>query len=272
MAVKLEAQQLRAARRPNVVRIPKSNQNHEPAGSSIGGRFASGDGSSGGGDAASGASGGSTSTGRDTFATTLDATLAIQQLLDKPNAPVSVRWNAPQALDAATTTHDVLSEMKARGYEMPSAVNIDVVDTNAAGPEGVTDFVTPNADGSGSGLRTQLQILLPATLPPDANLDAAVKSAFGSSDQAPNAFAVSNMRDIVIHEMGHIQAGLRDSKVGIDGFSSLADQHAALTVSLYASTNVNEFMAESFTRLYRGESLQLHAQALYDRLDGPKVK
>jgi hypothetical protein len=42
-------------------------------------------------------------------------------------------------------------------------------------------------------------------------------------------------------------------------------------VSEYASKSEDEFIAEAFTRLYRGETLAEDSQKLYDLVKGPAV-
>lgn len=188
----------------------------------------------------------------------------LQSLL-KPDGMVSVTEHSEHALEAANATSGVLSEMKARGYKMPDDI---IVAAEIGGDiHGQTVFLP--APGASTGLK----VLFPASLPPEVTLDTAARYTFNSPDLEPNSFAGTNgIRDVVIHEMGHVQAGHRSTMVGTRGFPSVEESVTARRVSVYAGTNVNEFLAESFTRLYKGEELDGAAMALYNRLDGPKIR
>lgn len=90
-------------------------------------------------------------------------------------------------------------------------------------------------------------------------------------------FTIRSIRDIVVHEMGHVvngtgvigvpvsvipedTPGSNDNRRGV--------RRAMHRVSVYAARNSNEFLAESWTRLYRGETLAPDSMALYRHMKG----
>lgn len=203
-------------------------------------------------------------------ATHADVTARLEALVPKSYVARAGRTKESQiANTAASHVVEVLEEMKAQGYEMPDSVAVHLKPTGGVRGQVVFEL----------GKRS-LTINIPKALPADANLNDAVAIAFGGRDDGHERFAVRSMNDVVVHEMGHVQAGSR-TKPGQSGLTSAAvqafptkdAQHAAMReVSNYAATNPDEFLAESFTRLYRGETLPKNAQRLYDALNGPKVR
>lgn len=215
---------------------------------------------------------------------------------------------SPVTIRAADTTADVLNEMRAKGYTMPSTVYVQR-DTQPSA-HGETRIVL-----GGGNVRTDLLVMFPAALPSTANPDDAVRIGFGSAKWTPgpksveawngeridparygpnvDAFAVRNTRDLVIHEMGHVEhketgrftnsyyfdAAVRhftgDKTHGameaeIAGRDRAA--RAVASVSHYALTDPGEFVAEAFVRQYRGEKLTPDAQEVYRLYAGPQVR
>ena len=216
----------------------------------------------------------------------LEANKQFKGLVDQSHV-----YAHPLTLRAAPIVRDVLSEMKAKGYEMPSILDVSL--NMGTMPSGSTEFVTNK--GTGTVHDKVVNILLPFNAPQDASPDDLAKIGFGGKTEAPvfvsergadgkvtyheervDKFAVKSIRDTVIHEMGHVVAGYH----GLKFFSELASDEwpperakaAARHVSDYASENANEFLAEAFTRKYRGEKLHPEAEALYQRLKGPKIR
>lgn len=173
------------------------------------------------------------------------------------------------AITAASHVAEVLEEMHAQGYAMPDKVVVELSAKRSL--YGSTTFE--------AGGKHTLLIQVPKTLPATANLDDAAVVAFGGRAKAPDdpsdpqmhdRFAVRSMNDVVRHELGHVLAGHRNDTAK---FKSRGLAEVARTVSLYAASDgSDEFLAESFVKLSRGETLPLGAQKLYTTLNGPTVK
>jgi hypothetical protein len=189
------------------------------------------------------------------------------------------------SLKAAGVTESVLREMKAQGYRMPDRVFIQR--DGGSSPHGAVEY---SQFYLSELRRNELHIYFPASLPADANLNAAVSSAFGER-AGENAYAVQTARDIVLHEMGHVQhdsahhtmsfkdaARFFEPQAGIPGEGSPSQiglsrlMLAARSVSHYAKTKPEEFVAEAFVRQYRGEQLSPGALHLYKLLQGPEIR
>ena len=204
------------------------------------------------------------------FTSSHEATIALSHLVSDH----TYVEDHPIAIAAATATHAVLAEMKIKGYAMPNSVDVH----RASGPaHGETAWYIPTeATVGNSQLKTKLRVMLPETIPTNVSLKDIVASTFGGTDPengAVDKFTVRSVKDIVIHEMGHVLAGGRGSMaIPEDHPMARVNEDAARSVSRYAARNQDEFLAEAFTRLYRGETLRPDAQRLYDRLNGPKVK
>ena len=165
-------------------------------------------------------------------------------------------------------------------------------------------------EGRQVSLKKNLVIEIPETLPPDAPLDHAVAAVFGESTPSTNTkigrvnnqvgmtpnqekeiaahgdpqyptydrFVARTLKDVIVHEMGHVQAGhLEELNVAARLQAGLfpstqSIRQAMLRVSAYAGTNANEFVAEAYTRLYRGETLDPDSMKLYRSLSGPMPK
>jgi hypothetical protein len=203
--------------------------------------------------------------------------------------------------------------------EMPNSIMIGTVSgKRLEGNPGIRAAVhgVHIKEGKQESLKKHLVIEIPETLPLDAPLDHAVAAVFsgtvsskdtkatglstgaitpvmekyvqehGDPDFAEyDRFTARTLRDVIVHEIGHVQAGhrgeldvgtLMGTHAGMSRDKAVfphqgAIKRAMLQVSVYASNNQDEFLAESFTKLYRGEKLSPDAQKLYDALDGPPV-
>ena len=202
-----------------------------------------------------------------------------QEIKDQTGVVASVDR---QLLPVGKTVLGVLREMKASGYAMPDDVQI---------------FRSSKASASGRTITTDvnwklahvsMEIDVPESVPVD-KLDDAIAVAFGGRYLDGDEFSVRSMRDIVIHEMGHVQDRQKAhddysfqsaavlSAVGKAGAGE-PKQHAyervmdaARSVSIYGSRKPVEFKAEAFLRMYRGETLTPDAMKLYEALGGPEV-
>lgn len=159
------------------------------------------------------------------------------------------------AASAARDVESVLSEMEARGYRLPYSVAIEEGEEGQTSPEALW------------GESDDLIVTVPRAT---GDLDAASRAYFGGTTTVDGVetdrYVGTTLRDLIIHEMGHVQHG----EVNEDPIP--ADRKAAAArVSEYATTSTGEFIAESFTRLYRGEKLHPDSQKFYDELGGPKV-
>jgi hypothetical protein len=220
--------------------------------------------------------------------------LGLQTKLKKLVSSAIIAKPEPNLLAAGQEVLDVLKGMKDQGLEMPHSVLVDHT-TGARASGGVRASIAGWAirDEKGNllgGHKKHLTVEIPDTLPSGANLDDAVSAVFGKPSevnpkwaykdteyQTYDKFAARTLRDVVIHEMGHVQAGhrgdlpygelLQRGKFG----STDAIRKAAMRVSEYALSNADEFLAESFLRQYRGEKLAPDSEKLYDALDGPPV-
>jgi hypothetical protein len=204
----------------------------------------------------------------------------------------------PQLIRAGEQVADVLEEMQAQGLKMPAAIKIvsrgdNAVNSPTAGIRGAITGKRKRSWDESVPTEHHLTIEIPERLPDDVSLNDAAEATFGiPSDVSPqkfndeaysryDKFAVRTFRDVVIHEMGHVQAPdaggpLPGSTKLVTGTGQATDSakavvRAAMRVSEYASTDGDEFLAEAFTRLYRGETLPADSQALYDSMNGPKV-
>lgn len=194
----------------------------------------------------------------------------------------------PASQRAAVVTAAVLAEMKEAGYLMPNHIEVRRQGFHDKSTEGVQG----NLERRGGVLT--LRVILPPGLPDDANLDDAVALAFGNPSTVNprwayndpdysryDEFASRTMADVIVHEMGHLQAGKRGNvpfmKLLQEGTFPTTDavRRAMMRVSEYTTRSMDstadEFLAEAFTRIYRGETLPEDSQTLYDALQGPKV-
>jgi hypothetical protein len=178
------------------------------------------------------------------------------------------------SLRAAVVTADVLREMKALGYKMPTDV---LVHSPPYEPQVnlVTSWMNPTLDNPEG--RTLLVVNIPRGAPTFMSLDNLALAAFSEyTDEGVRKFVPRSFAELVVHEVGHLQAGLR-AGTSVGAFSVYGDSDAhiltsARLVSDYAAKNADEFLAEAFTAQFRGETLQPDAQLLYDRLNGPTVR
>jgi hypothetical protein len=192
----------------------------------------------------------------------------------------------PTTVRTAHVAANVLKEMKDKGYRLPDSVNIegDSGDDGETVPSGVTVSDNPKYGTSNQALT----IKIPTALPPDADLDRAVAVAYGGKIPGTkiDKYSAHNMRDVVIHEMGHVQHGfisypqavIHDAQVAFKATGDTEDQvidkilSAARSVSGYAEHHPQEFVAEAFTRMYRGEKLTPEAMKLYKAMKGPAIQ
>ena len=208
---------------------------------------------------------------------------------------VQIPTGDPNAVTAASHTLEALTEMQAQGYRLPDSVRIVTQDRMHVAGEIVFTRRSAGLEGEVKVHRA-MTIRVPERLPPGANLDDAAYVAFGGKEREgqPRAvpvmkdgkrvgwktdllgdpdqydrFATRTMNDVIRHELGHVQAGHRGRALpGTEGAL-----RAARRVSLYAASDgEDEFLAEAFTKLARGETLPADAQALYDELGGPMVR
>jgi len=198
-----------------------------------------------------------------------------------------------KSLAASVYLDRVLGTMQQRGYAMPDQIEVLTVDRETLKAQAA--FARPLADDRPIGQRaatTSLSIQIPSAIPRITSLNEAAKVSFGGEMTSPwgaqiRMTSVQSFDDVIVHEMGHLQAGIRVGGTGktmadligtpgpwntSEGQSASWFTRAAQEVSSYADTNTDEFLAESFTRLYRGDTLPPNSQLLYDALDGPKVK
>ena len=196
-------------------------------------------------------------------------------------------------VDAASTVADVLTEMRSKGYKLPDSVM--VMRIAGGGPRASIKGIRTRDRGKGEvpeSFTQHLAVDIPETLPDGVNLDDAVKATFGApSDVSPkfaygddshatyDKFAIRTMRDVVLHEMGHVQTGGHRGMLPVTTllnrgtFGSLDQiRRAAMRVSEYALNNEDEFLAEAFTRQYRGETLADDSMKLYEALKGPEIR
>jgi hypothetical protein len=220
------------------------------------------------------------------------AQLATQEQLNKLiKGRSKIEHPDENLINAGQQVATVLQEMKAKGMEMPHHVIIDYAESGQVGAQVAGTTIEESGHKT---VQKDLTVHIPKTLPKGANLDDAVAAVFGKpslvspkhaysdSEYAQyDRFAARTMRDVITHEMGHVQAGHRGITPGQGvfpmadlltrhGFSGVgAVRRAAMRVSEYALSNQDEFLAEGFTRLSRGEKLADDSQKLYDALDGP---
>jgi len=199
------------------------------------------------------------------------AKMSAQQLTDALknalNGASVIVSDHPTTIQTAKTALATLREMKSRGYRMPTMV--EIVSSEEAAVRGETAVTAVRST------HTRLSVLVPNTIPADVSVDDAINAAF---QKVPNAFTIKNVKDVVVHEMGHVQVGI---ELNGSDWASVGrgwggrwknGPDVAKTVSDYASKNPDEFIAEAFTRLYRGETLSVDAMKMYRDLKGPEVK
>jgi len=199
-------------------------------------------------------------TGEPSFVTHVEAENVIGEIIHVKDRAFITVDDHPHCLRAAVTVVEVLREMQAKGYRMPTSVAIALEGEKI---HGETVWLS------------ELTLNLPEHAPLTATLEELTKIAFGSYDRH---YTEQAFRDIVIHELAHINHGLckefEDLKA-IDGpwhHSVNFANKIAKTVSAYAMTSSHEFIAEAFVKLYRGETLPPEAMAMYEALEGPEIK
>ena len=180
----------------------------------------------------------------------------------------------PNSIRAARKVGEVIRRMKAQGYKVPTALSVG----RAMTPTARGTMTTARINGTVS--YTDIVIDIPENAPDDMPLDDMVGKAFGGTteDGTPN-YTVRTFEDIVVHEMGHLQhrIALGNEQVSFDKLEKQGWPkirligEAGKSVSMYALHDAYEFIAEAFTKLYRGEPLSASAEAVYRELNGPKV-
>jgi hypothetical protein len=216
-------------------------------------------------------------------------------------ATVTIAHATPQLIRAAEATAAVMEDMKAQGLTMPDQVTIEhATVTGQKGPSGQVRHVSIT-EGDVERRSNHLVIRVPDTLPDDIPLDDATAIVFSEQSKkflpkdfdddtraTYDRFTARTMRDVIVHEMAHVQDVKKTVRGVIPGSTAriktgpMADwgkltpkakaiQRAALRVSVYAVKNRNEFVAEAFTRMHRGETLADDSMALYKKLKGPRV-
>jgi hypothetical protein len=171
-----------------------------------------------------------------------------------------------------------LQRMKEEGYKMPTTVMVMTVASRS--PAG-------HLAQTRSGEDRILTLDVPASneFSDKMTLDIMTRAAFSGTGPSGNPrFAVSqSFDDVIVHEMGHVQAGARGSDPGEanwlnhaivpgGGASWPSIKAAAIKISEYATKNTDEFLAETFTHLYRGGALADDTKKLYEALQGPIVR
>ena len=206
--------------------------------------------------------------------------MGVNELPIGPGGPVYVS-QSPVAIRAALPVAMALREMEQRGYKMPAT--LWVTDREGGYPGGFTNVTTMTEGRRVQEVGSHIEIYLPRTIPADVDIDAAVRAAFeAKSVVIPTT--VHSVKDIVVHEMGHYFNGVRLEGDRDWEFAAVRAQpgptpnnianateavkQVAGKVSEYARSNVNEFLAETFTRLYRGDELPSDVHDLYAKLKG----
>ena len=177
----------------------------------------------------------------------------------------------PNAIRAAPEVGRVLAEMKARGFEMPEKILVDIVNEDSP---------------RGEAAAWMLRVSLPNEAPDDVPLDHLARAAFGGKDEdgLPDFQSGGSFAGLVVHEMGHVQAitastgrvpsmGQQLQHYSEQHHMSYSEAHdrfrkLAGEISGYAGTNPNEFVAETFTKLYRGESVSDEVREMYTFFGG----
>lgn len=183
----------------------------------------------------------------------------------------------PVTIKAAQQMVPILQEMKNAGYRMPEQI---VVDRRYI--DGVSGSVYDNK---------RLSVGFPHEVPVTAKPDDLAKVAFSGTtsayDTTTDSFVGTTFKDLVVHEMGHIQdrtntrhwsddsvlkkvSAVFSTKTDIAGVDTF--KRIAFRVSNYARENPTEFVAETFTRLYRGEKLHDDVIKMYKALNGPEIR
>jgi hypothetical protein len=159
---------------------------------------------------------------------------------------------------AADEVADVLGTMAAEGYRMPRGVTVERTDR---------PYVW------GEWRKNALIVRLPESFGDEADLDAEVARAWACAEGEPRRAVATRFRDVVVHEMGH---ALQTTE-GPDGFARTlaavkAYESVAGRVSQYAVKDPGEFVAETFTALYAGETVAPDILAIYRDLGGPAIR
>lgn len=191
----------------------------------------------------------------------------------------------PLTIAAAGPIAATLAEMREQGYYMPDGISIR------------RDYqVNPHATTQSSYAEhaSTLLINFPNKAPADADPQEVVSAVFGPA-AARGANATKNLSDVIVHEMAHVQStatgDILVSPLHDSDFSAAFDYdmkggfrdwpgHYAVTnilnvagqVSEYAMTNPREFVAETFTKLYHGETVSKPVMDLYRFYKGPAIK
>lgn len=176
--------------------------------------------------------------------------------------------HSPIALRAGAVVESTLKELKDKGYKMPTNVKVELLDS-------------PTISGGTEHYRGEhtLSVELPKNLPENADLDRAVRVAFPPSEDQYAETSVTNMKEVVLHEMGYVISypvrGVSDTFIaqfGTGEVRAMRLERAANSVSHYAATRKEDFVAEAFVRKYCGESLSADAELLYKELHGPVIR
>lgn len=183
----------------------------------------------------------------------------------------------PVTIKAAQQMVPILQEMKNAGYRMPEQIVVDRRYIHS-----VSGSVYDNK---------RLSVGFPHEVPVTAKPDDLAKVAFSGTvsayDTTTDSFAGTTFKDLVVHEMGHIQdrtdtrywlddsvlkkvGAVLSTKTDIAGVDTF--KRIAFRVSNYARENPTEFVAETFTRLYRGEKLHDDVIKMYKALNGPEIR
>lgn len=195
----------------------------------------------------------------------------------------------PVAIRAAHDIAAVLTEMRGKGYDMPTEIEVRAQARKS-----------PSGEAEDRGL---LVINVPDQLPDDVSLDQAYAAAYGGKIAVVEdgelkgevqKFVGTTFRDLVIHEMGHInrqgvprtpyissRSSPEERKEAEESAKAFGEEMAAnreyerearRSVSEYAATNPDEFVAETFTMLYNGEVLPAKTMQIYKALRGAPIR
>lgn len=199
-------------------------------------------------------------------------------LQDAVGAEIPVRVSDhPTAIRAAKDTAAVLREMRAKGYEMPTEVELRT-----------TAQKYPSGEAEERGL---LSIQVPDDLPAGMSLDEAYNLAYGANVKVGviedwnvreiRKFTGDSFKDLIVHEMGHVnrrpmhftenQQSADEFKREMAGVKAF-ERQARLHVSAYAAKNPDEFVAEVFTLLYNGKPVLPETRKVYDDLRGAPIR
>jgi hypothetical protein len=197
----------------------------------------------------------------------------------------------PNAVRAAAAAVPIFQEMKDKGYTLPTEFSVGMTTGTEQSDEPSNE---PSGETTHQGGQSGIILSIPASLPADVPLDDAVRVVYADKTAKSPAehelffpadlrgkpiqeFADRNFKDLVVHEMGHVNTRRDLSEAEKNAALKIAGDkafiaRAASQVSNYALSSPAEFVAEAFTMQYRGETLKPDAQKLYNLMGGAKIR